>query len=103
MSSPARRRSACCPGSTTSTRQPNSPTAAAAAMPATPPPATTASKSVPGIVARLEAGESPGRKVGVVEPVIEHGGAEEDAVDPLLRPKPIRLLARDEPVDAAPR
>src|SRR5258705_13837621 len=104
MTSPARRRSARCPGSTISTDQPNSANAAAVAAPATPPPAMMAPKSpFGGMAAGLETGKGPGRKVGIVQPVIEHRRAEEHAIDAIARPIAGRVLARDEPIDTASR
>src|SRR5262249_27249009 len=101
MSSPLSRRSACCPGSTTSVDQPNSPSAAAVATPATPAPAMTTSTSMFGMLAGFETGQSPCREIRVVEPIVEHCGAKEHAIDAVLRPTTVRLLARDEPLDTA--
>src|SRR5260370_35166505 len=104
MTSPARRRSAICPGSTISTDRPNSASAAAVAAPAMPPPATMTPKSpIGGMAAGLETGKRPGRKVGVVQPIIEHRRAEEHAIDAGAGPIAIRILTSDQPLDAGPR
>src|SRR6266478_5534496 len=100
MTSPARRRSAICPGSTISTDQPNSASAAAVAAPAMPPPATMTPKSLfGGTPAGLKPGKGPGRKVGVVHPVIEHRRDQEHDIDAIALPIADRNLAIGEPID----
>ena len=56
-----------------------------------------------GMLTDLEAPQSPGGKIGIIEPIIEHGRAKKHAVDTVARPVAIGVLARNKPFNTALR